>query len=127
MPADVSCSTSPPTTIRPLAARFKPATVLRIVVLPAPEGPNRAMTRASVAIATSSRKSPWPRTISISMLIGAGSRSADRPPQTADQPFGKRHRPHGEDDRDGRQSRRRGLAARHLRIGIEGERNGLRL
>ena len=61
MPPSSSNSTSPPTAIRPLSGFNRPATMLSTLVLPAPDGPNRAVSpgparRVSVIVASPSRR-----------------------------------------------------------------------
>src|SRR5690606_20185964 len=72
-PAAESNSVVPATAIRPRSGRISPATQLRTVVLPAPEGPTSAVSGASEAKPSAMRRSPVEGPTETSKDMGAPS------------------------------------------------------
>src|SRR5436190_6074885 len=109
--------------MRPRSGVTRPAIMLTIEVLPAPEGPYSAVAPPSVsnraAIAKSPRRfSTSTKSISVSVIAHAG---APREPLRRNQ---RRERDHdGDDDKAGRG----GIAVRDLREGVDRSRQRLRL
>src|SRR3954453_14058386 len=121
--AAVSSSVSPSTAMLPRSGRSRPAIMLTSEVLPAPDTPNRPVTRPSLANAASMKKSPScletsTRSISASMQAPGGA---------ARKEFGCDQRGHGDDDGDDYQAQRRGIAIRGLDQRIDRRGDGLGL
>src|SRR5215212_1171824 len=122
-PVVESNSTVSSSTMRPRSGVTNPAIILTKVVLPAPDGPNNAVTPLFASKRTASEKSPSffsasTDSISISVEAGAGA---------ARQPFGGDQRRERDDDGDDNQPARRAFATRHLHEGVDCRRDGLRL
>src|SRR5258708_1881746 len=109
--------------IRPRSGATSPEFMLTSVVLPAPEGPNTAVTPFPVWKRALRKKSPCRFSTSTpSMLFPVKAHAG-----AARKPFGRHQR--GQRDGDGHQHQapRRRVAARHLGEGVDGGRDGLRL
>src|SRR4051812_47038913 len=119
--AAVSSSSSPSSAMTPRSGLSRPAIMLTSEVLPAPDAPNRPVTRPSLANAASMKKSPScfetsTRSISASMQAPGGA---------AGKEFGGDQRGHGDDDGDYDQAQRRGIAIGSLDQRVDCRRDSL--
>src|SRR5947207_267444 len=106
-----SNSTVSASMMRPRSGAIRPAIMLTSVVLPAPEGPNKAVTPAALAKRAAIEKPPSrfsTSTASISFSVEAHAGAAG-------EPFGDHQRRERNRDRDQHQPARRRVAARALR------------
>src|SRR3546814_14417366 len=90
-----------------------------MLVLPAPDGPNSAVSPGPAVKCAAMTRSPRRRvtSISIAMPLPLAMRAAD-------EPFGEDQRAEREHNREQREARHHRLAARHLQRRIDGERQG---
>src|SRR5262249_31662620 len=118
-----SNSTTPSNAMCPRSGRTRPAIMLAIVVLPAPDEPNSAVTPPAASNLASSVKSPsrFP-TSSANILLSVDARVGKPREQ-----FGCDKRQQREDDSDDHQPQCGGIARWRLRIGIDRGRDRLRL
>src|SRR4029079_234553 len=122
MPALLSNSTRSPTPILPPSGRSRPATRLSTVLLPQPERPKRAVTVASDVNAACSLNAPRRRSTSISMRI-----AEDPAVRARHEQLRRKQRDERKEHRDHAQTHRLRVAAGHLRVGVDRERQRLRL
>src|SRR5262245_34239976 len=107
--------------MRPRCGSISPAIMLTTEVLPAPERPNSAVTRASVSNATSRSRAPTLRATSIRSIFALSRlRRAPREELRREQRC-QRHC-----YRDEAEPQRLQIAVRNLRIGVDGKRQGAR-
>src|ERR1700730_4909228 len=109
--------------MRPRSGASSPEIMLTSVVLPAPEGPNTAVTPLLVAKRALREKSPSRfSTSTASMLFPVEAHAG-----AARQPFGRYQRGKRDRDRHEHQARRLRVAVGHLGEGVDGRRDRLRL
>src|SRR5258706_10972582 len=109
--------------MRPRSGASRPAIMLTIVVLPAPDGPNRAVTPPEVSNCADSAKSPSCfSTETASILFTVEPRAG-----AARQPFGGNQRDQRDGDRHDDEAAGRRVAAGNLRERVDRRRDGLRL
>src|SRR6187402_1760673 len=106
--------------IWPLSGVISPAIMLRMLLLPLPDGPNKAVTPAPLVNATAISASPS----RFSTMTSKDMRAPTLPPH---QPFGRDQRPERQQDRHDRQAHHRRLPVRHLQRGVDRDRQGPRL
>ena len=107
----------------PASGRIRPAMTLTSEVLPEPERPNSAVSPPPVSKRASSRKAPSRCRMSTLERHSTSSRRS----ALARHHLGGEQRQHRDRDRDQRQPQRAGIAARHLREGVDRRRQRLRL
>src|SRR5262245_51820403 len=112
----------PPTEMRPNSGCASPAIRFSTVDLPAPERPNSAVTPLPVAKAASRAKLPMRQRTSNSSIAAGGAHVG-----AAQEELGGHQRGKREQDGEDAQPHRLRIAARHLREGIDGERQRLGL
>src|SRR5688572_15081677 len=110
-----SNSTASSRTIRPRSGVSRPAIMLTSVVLPAPDGPNSAVTPPAAWKRATKEKSPsFFSTSTDSTSISEETRAG-----AARQPFGDDEGSQRNDNRDDDKASGGGFAARHLHEGID--------
>ena len=102
----------------------RPAIMLTMLVLPAPDGPNSAVAPPSLANCALSENSPSCFSTSTDQHRHAPCKSRAG---AAGEPFRRDQRGERNDDRDDRPAAARRVAARHLRQRVDRRRDGLRL
>src|SRR5665811_286535 len=108
--------------MRPRSGRSRPAIMLTTVVLPAPDGPNKTVAPVSLANFAVTTKSPsFFSTSTVNISNPVESRMS-----AAGEPFRRDQRGERDDHGDDHQRERGGIAARHLREGVDRRRDGLR-
>src|SRR5450759_2507583 len=114
---------SPSSTMRPWSGRNSPAIILMMLVLPAPEGPNKAVAPLSLANCAFKDNSP--------IFFSISTTSMSYPMQTRcrapGEPFRRDQRGERNNHSDDYELQRGAVAARHLRERVDRGRDGLRL
>src|SRR5438477_10232171 len=110
--------------MRPRSGLTSPAIMLTRLVLPEPDGPNRAVTRLSVSNRAAIANSPSCFSTS---TLSTWSASVQPRAGASREPFGGDKRDKRNRDCDDDKPKRRRVAARHLRIGVDRGRDGLGL
>src|SRR5690606_34275322 len=120
--ASLSNSVSPAMAIRPRSGVSNPATMLRMLLFPAPDGPMSAISPASLRHRSAMVRPGMARSMSISKDMAAIP--ARDPPR---QQFRQHQRAQRQQDRDDGEAGGDRFRARHLHRGIDGDRQGPRL
>src|SRR5690349_12095506 len=119
----LSNNTSSPSEMRPRSGLVNPAIIATIEALPEPDGPNSAVMPRSPLKAASMPNSPSCfSTATLSMSDAVHARAG-----AAAEPFGHDQRGERDQNCDDDKPHRSGVASRHLRKGVDGGRNRLRL
>src|SRR5882672_5674344 len=115
----LSKTASPSISMRPRSGRRIPAIALTTDVLPAPEGPNSAVTPSPASKAAFSRKTPRRRSMASLRVI-----ARDPAGGTVYQHLRREQGRQRERNRNERHAQGLRVARRRLRIGVDGERQG---
>src|SRR5450830_1228816 len=115
MRAASSNRTSSSSTMRPRSGRSNPAIMLMMLVLPAPEGPNKTVAPLSLANRAFNENSPSFFSTSTTSMSG----SVEPRGGAAGEPVRRDQRGQRDDHGDDHQLQRGGVAARHLRERVD--------